>query len=334
LNWAQVQTYKICYGKFNFVHVCRDKNNTDPSYGSFKFEDICSLNTFRDNFSIRVNASKDDGNEINLLKEKIARLENNQTNLKNIQTNRIEKSLPNNFEDAFWLFDIQYGKLLTNENHIKIFQTHQNQKTCTPALLWSNFPTPFLPFDSDYIDEYNEAILDFQLKALNLGIKYCKIRAETNVKTINAYKEKYINTDKIDEKIDNIKAKKEKNLKSKFDSENERVLGFKRQLIRVLDKENKNDNYLNQTQYRRGSHSTPNSQNKSRTFSENRNKRHDRSRSASNNRNNNRRTNNNNRNNNKNRRSNNYNNNRNNNTRNNNNQSQNFQESSSFNENG
>jgi hypothetical protein len=102
-------------------------------------------------------------------------------------------------------------------------------------------PTPFLPFDSDYINEYNDLILEFQQKALKLGIKYCEKRVTVNNDTINTYKTKYTNTDNLNEKLNDIKIKKERKFKSKFDSENERVLRYRGQLIRVLTKDSRND---------------------------------------------------------------------------------------------
>jgi hypothetical protein len=305
--------------------VCIDKH-ADENHGVFKFDDQCSLNTFRENFLHKINM-QDENNELFLLREKINRLETNQSNSSNIQTSQRERNLPENFDDAFWLFDIQYGKLLTNQNHINIFNTHLTQKTCTPPLVCSNFPTPFLPFDSDYINEYNDLILEFQQKALKLGIKYCEKRVTVNNDTINTYKTKYTNTDNLNEKLNDIKIKKERKLKSKFDSENERVLRYRRQLIRVLSKDSRNDSSINQTHYRRNTHSTPS--NKSNSFNHQGSKRQRRDRSRSTHENHNRsRSNNQKRYNNK--RPNNY---SNNNNRRNNNQSQSFQEASSFNEN-
>lgn len=264
--------------------VCKNESNTN--HGIFSFDDICSLNTFRDNFVQKINSQVNNNTELNQLREQINMLQkernnnNSNQNRPTLSTHK-EKSLPEKF--AFWLFDIQYGKLLVNQHHINIFKTHLSQETCTPTLLWSNFPEPLLPFDTYYMEGYNKIILAFQKSALDLGIECCEKRVIENTNTINSYKDKYINTEQLDEKLLSIKMKKEKNLKTKFDSDNERVLRYTRQIMRALNKEDhvNKSNTLTQTQYRRNASSTPNNHNKSNSFSTERNKRNKRRRTNS-----------------------------------------------------
>ncbi len=211
------------------------------------FGEISALNTIKDNFKeVLTNQNPRINQELDQLRRQIQELQNTNRTNSSILPNEVNKNLPIEFKEAFRIFQIQYEKLLRNENHVLLYETHLRKKTVPASLLWNRFPAPFLPFDEQFVTEYNLIIQEFQEKNINLCIKFCKSRIEENTKSILLLKNHYQNEEDIDNKLNIIKNETEKKLKKHFDSIYEKIDRYTPQQWKVSSKE------LNNTQASQG----------------------------------------------------------------------------------
>jgi hypothetical protein len=206
---------------------------------NFKLEEGMNLLllTIADTFKNKVKTNSFDQNEVAALRAQLNQIQNNNVS----QQVTVEKKLPDDFKEAYRLFQIQFEKLLTNENQISLFKTHQLNRTVPPSLLWSRFPQPMLPFDKDFVDEQNELISDFQVKNINLCIKYCNKRVTLVNETLAKYKSHYPNEEGIDDKLDKIKGDTERLLKKKFDEDHRVISNYTPCCRKVSQKIQPND---------------------------------------------------------------------------------------------
>ena len=143
--------------------------------------------------------------------------------LKETNAQAKEKTLPLDFKDSFRLFQIQFTKRAKNKNHARLFETHLQNGTVPPSLLWNNFPKAFLPCNNYYITEYRKLIQTFQQDRMKLDKEFCNIRIQENIDTINKYKETYKNVENLNEKLENIKNTAYKSMKSEFKEQSEKI---------------------------------------------------------------------------------------------------------------
>ena len=209
---------------------------------NFKLEEGVNLLllTIIDTFNSKVKSSNINQNELEALRIQISQLQ--QTNNNSVsQQASIEKKLPQDFKEAYRIFQIQFEKLLINENQISLFKTHQLNQTVPPSLLWTRFPQPMLPFNKEFVDEHNKLISDFQLKNIELCIKYCQIRIGVVKETLSKYKNNYPNEENIDTKLDKIKEDTERLLQKKFGEDHRVISNYTPVCRKVSSKINPND---------------------------------------------------------------------------------------------
>ena len=235
----------------------------------FSYQEISDINLVLDNYNKRItkparNPVQNQDEIINTLQEQVRTLLAKEANSNSISAST-DKSLPSDFSDAFRLFQIQYEKKAKNENHIKLFETHLQNTTVPPSLLWNRFPVPFLPQDQAFVDDYNKLISAFQCDALALNIKHCKKRISANNETLGKYKNFYNNVDDLGNKLDKIKTDTEKKLKNHFLELDEKISRYRTQRLPLAPPSNKPDASFN-NQYnneKRASNSANNSANNS-----------------------------------------------------------------------
>ena len=94
--------------------------NTDENFKLEEGTDLVLL-TIMDTFNNKVKATTLVDSELESLRSQIKDLQNSTNTVK--PSSSIEKKLPKDFKDAYRLFQIQFEKLLNNENHIALFNT-------------------------------------------------------------------------------------------------------------------------------------------------------------------------------------------------------------------
>jgi hypothetical protein len=172
-------------------------------------------------------------------------------NTQNTSTNntRLTRSLENiepsafvNFEDSKDFISSLFNKKFRYENHLKIIETHLANGTTPSNLFYCKFPLPQLWDDAEYINEYNNLIVNFQKDSLNLSKKHFEKRSNIINNKMTAIsdnlKEKNSNLD-IVSKIANLHDKSLDSLKDNFRNSNERALRAKAIPFKVGQKRKK-----------------------------------------------------------------------------------------------
>ena len=141
--------------------------------------------------------------------------------------------MPTSFESAYIFYRDNFQKLLKYENHIRIFDTHLQQKTCPGNLVWKFFPEPFLPADEEYVDAYNTLISDFQINVMKLSGDFCKKRITNITDELSKMTEHFSNITDISSRVELIKKEVSNTLKQKMDNKFNAILSLKPQFYNV-----------------------------------------------------------------------------------------------------
>jgi hypothetical protein len=233
-------------------------NITDPSKmqnfmgvdkNFFEFDHICSINTIHASYKKALTLNKQansNSDEIRELRAQIELLKQNQTNQTSINSNNNNRTFPSSFDQAHKLFKEEFVKKAKNENHINMFQLHLQNQTVPPSLLWNRFPNAWLPFDESFVNEWNEAIKEFQTKALNLCLKYSKLRVESNESKIIEMKNKYNDTLDIDTKLKKISDDVYKSLEKSFLDKINKIKEYTPLTLRVCLRNSHDSNSFNE----------------------------------------------------------------------------------------
>jgi hypothetical protein len=63
--------------------------------------------------------------------------------------------------------EFTHKSMIRNDNHIKILQTHLDNKTAPASLSFQRFPKPYRPFSQNYVDKSNEILSKCQMDKSN-----------------------------------------------------------------------------------------------------------------------------------------------------------------------
>ena len=121
--------------------------------------------------------------------------------------------------DNFWLDKIYFyfHKKTRYENHIKILKSHLSSKTTPACYFYKRFPTPFLPYNNSYVNEYNNLIKNTQIQIICLNLSYLEKDLEEFDKCIDSIKQdKLSNYNNLDTKLTEIKLQAESDLSQKL----------------------------------------------------------------------------------------------------------------------
>ena len=157
------------------------------------------------------------------------------------------------FNEAKSFLYRSFDKLGRYNNHIKLFDTHLENKTAPPSLFFRNFPKPFLADDEDFVNEYNDLILNFQAQIMNLCKKHLDLRIVKVNNDILKIKEDLKNDVNLEGNLSDLKNEidaKQKDIFLKKNEQTVRVVKFK-----VLNNKNSNrrDNHFNLNNVSNGS---------------------------------------------------------------------------------
>ena len=103
-----------------------------------------------------------------------------------------------------------------------------------------------LPFNQDFVTEQNLLISDFQVKNMELCIKYCNIRINLVNETILNYKSHYGNEQDLEIKLTKIKEDTLKKLQKQFDEDHRIISNYTPSCRKVSSKINQNDSSFQQ----------------------------------------------------------------------------------------
>ena len=67
--------------------------------------------------------------------------------------------------------EFTHKSMIRNDNHIKILQTHLDNRTTPASLSFQRFPKPYRPFSQNFVDKSNEIYSKCQVDLLKLGIE-------------------------------------------------------------------------------------------------------------------------------------------------------------------
>ena len=104
-------------------------------------------------------------------------------------------------------------RVLVKENNIKLLEFHLNNETTPSQLFFDKFPTPFLNFDSEFVEAYNNIIKNTQRQIITESIKRLKIQIEflkNNIQNGKTHFDSNIIDDLIDYLYKTIQKEKEK----------------------------------------------------------------------------------------------------------------------------
>jgi hypothetical protein len=98
--------------------------------------------------------------------------------------------------------------------------------------------------EQDFVDEYNVAIEEFQLKAMKICIKHFEIRMNANNNKIATMKEKYINQTDIDSKLKEISDGVARSFEKIFLDKHDKIRTYTPLKLKVLTHGNKESNSI------------------------------------------------------------------------------------------
>ena len=122
--------------------------------------------------------------------ESIESTNNNVNNEQNTNASNNEQNTNQETLNKHNLVKIRYAfrRIIRKENDIRIIQFHINNETVPKMLYPENWPTPLLPHDENYINEYNDCIFKYAIELCNMNIKALNKGIELLRSNINKYK--------------------------------------------------------------------------------------------------------------------------------------------------
>ena len=151
------------------------------------------------------------------------------------------------YQDDYYIKNC-FNKIKRYENHIKLFESHLENGSSTPKLFYNKFPVPFLADDEDFVDQYNDLIKEFQVRAMLLSKEFLLKRIEKNENKIRGKKQilKEKNDDNsVDAHIKTLENKVDKDLEKYFELKNEQFNRITIQKYQVKNNKNKSKNQNN-----------------------------------------------------------------------------------------
>ena len=116
----------------------------------------------------------------------------------------------------------KFEKQLKFQNHLTIFKIHKDKDTTPASLFYNNFPRPFFGFDEQYVEKYNQIIVDFQNntmqlieETINAKLEILNNEIETTLNTIKQTDETF-DEETIGDLNNYILKNEETNLKAYF----------------------------------------------------------------------------------------------------------------------
>ena len=192
-----------------------EDENTQPSQTASVITqnntDILTVSYFESKLKDFMSTIESKLNQLSIPKIITSSYQNN-TNNKDSDNNTLIDNI-NNFHEAHNLVKNKYNKNIRYKHHIDTLTEHIKYKTSPPTLFFNRFPTPMLHDDSNFINEYNNLIQDFQKNTMNLIINTLKNRIEHNNTELINIKNKFNDDDSIDIKFKNIEESVQSELK-------------------------------------------------------------------------------------------------------------------------
>ena len=128
---------------------------------------------------------------------------NNVSSNSNSTQNRLQNVINNNKMD-FKFIRKKLNKHLRYDNHIQIYKIHKDRKTTPKSVFFERFPRPFFEDDKEFIDKYNNLVLNFQDDTMNLIKDTLESRKSKIIDDINEFKEEFKTMPKYSEFKENF----------------------------------------------------------------------------------------------------------------------------------
>lgn len=200
------------------------------------------LKKLKDKFNTSTTPKNDQQSEINKLKEEIKTLTNTVQQLLATQGKSLQFAEGQNSQRTYSSENrlnktVEYDqhvrkcirKHLCYQNHLKVFSTHEANRTKPASLFHRRFPRPFLPHDQEFVDAHNNIIENCQNNLMTMIIHTLKMKLQNLEQDIKTFKNSALNDgtfkdqEEIDKFVKKIEESEDQKLKETFRKSDEKV---------------------------------------------------------------------------------------------------------------